>query len=143
MEHTQPNTGLIGNLISCLQQEGIEIKGARGVEDYDDPPAISNDGFGSARPRRPDVIGFDPARRRIVFGVVRPDRPSLDSEDALEEYNVFLDHNARGGPQSSVLYVIMPQELIAEFMSLVTHYIHREYWHRIVPVGATAANPPR
>lgn len=129
-------------LIAFLRGEGIDVKGARGVAGLDPPPPITNDGFGSARPRRPDVIGFDPAKRRIVFGVVRPDRRSLDSEDALEEYNVFLDHNARAGEQASVLYVIMPTDLIVEFTSLVTHYIHREYWHRVVPVGATGASHP-
>jgi len=123
-------------LIALLQGEGIDIKGARGVAGFDPPPAIANDGFGSARPRRPAVLGFDSEKRRIVFGVVRPDRNSLDSEDALEEYNVFLDHNARAGPQASVLYVIMPEELVNEFTSIMTHYIHREYWHRVIIVRA-------
>ena len=133
---SQTNTGLIGELIDCLQKEGVEIKGAKAIEGLQDPPPITNDGFGSARPHHPDVIGFDPERRRIVFGVVRPDRASLDSEEALEEYNVFLDHNAKAGPQASVLYVIMPEALVNEFTSIMTHYIHREYWHRVIIVRA-------
>ncbi|HTY57923.1 MAG TPA: hypothetical protein VMF59_03860 [Bacteroidota bacterium] len=134
-EHT-----LVSQLLAYLKAEGMEIKGARGISGMEVPPAVANDGYGTARPRRPDVIGFDPGKRRIVFGIVRPDRESLDSEDALEEYNVFLDHNAGAGDQASVLYVIMPEELLAEFTSLVTHYIHREYWHRLIPVGATGAS---
>ena len=123
-------------LIDLLRGEGIEIKGARGVAEFAPPPSIANDGFGSARPHRPDVIGFDPVQRRVVLGVVRPDRRSLDSEEALEEYNVFLDHNARAGPRASILYVIMPEGLVNEFTSIMTHYIHREYWHRVVIVRA-------
>jgi len=123
-------------LIELLQKEGIEIKGTRRVAGFGASPAIANDGFGSALARRPDVIGFDPGKRRIVFGVVRPDRGSLDSEEALEEYNVFLDHNARAGDQASVLYVIMPDTLVNEFTSIMTHYIHREYWHRVIIVPA-------
>jgi len=136
----QAKTGLIRDLISYLRHEGVEIKAAREVDTYGVPPAISNDGFGSARPRHPDVLGYDPSRRRIVFGVVRPDRRSLDSEDALEEYNVFLDHNAKAGAQASVLYVIMPEELVNEFTSIMTHYIHREYWHRVIIVRAEIAS---
>ena len=127
-------------LVKYLRAEGIEIKGARGIEGMDQPPSVVNDGFGSSRPRRADVIGFDPKNRRVVFGLVRPDRGSLDSEDALEEYNVFLDHNAGHGEQASAVYVILPQELLNEFTSIVTHYIHREYWHRLVAVGATAGH---
>jgi hypothetical protein len=138
-----PSEGsLVRQLVAYLREEGVEIKGARGIEGLDLPPPIVNDGFGSMRPRRADVIGFDPEKHRVVFGVVRPDRESLDSEDALEEYNVFLDHNASGGDRASALYVILPQELLNEFTSIMTHYVHREYWHRVVAVGATAATPP-
>ena len=129
-------------LVALLREEGFEIKGARMVAGFDPPPPIANDGFGSARPRRPDVIGFDTARRRIVFGVVRPDRASLDTEDALEEYNVFLDHNAGAGEQASVLYVIMPESLVNEFTSIMTHYIHRDYWHRVIIVRAKGEIAP-
>jgi len=131
---------LLHELIAYLREEGVEIKGARGIEGMELPPPIANDGFGSSHPRRADVIGFDTQRRRVVFGLVRPDRKSLDSEEALEEYNVFLDHNAGAGEKASALYVILPRDLLNEFTSLVTHYIHREYWHRLVAVGSTAGS---
>lgn len=139
---TMPGTQntLVGQLVEYLRGEGVEIKGARGIDGMEVPPLVTNDGFGSSRPRRPDVIGFDPGKRRIVFGLVVPDREHLDSEDALEAYNVFLDHNAGAGDRASALYVILPQELLNEFTSLVTHYIHREYWHRVVGVAATAGS---
>ena len=131
---------LVRELVAYLREEGVEIKGAQGIEGMDPPPTIANDGYGSARARRADVVGFDPQRRRIVFGLVRSGRNSLDSEDALEEYNVFLDHNAGAGERASALYVIMPQDLLNEFTSIVTHYLHREYWHRVVGVGSTGAS---
>ncbi|MEW6512310.1 MAG: hypothetical protein AB1428_15275 [Bacteroidota bacterium] len=127
---------LLRELCDLLTGEGIEIKGARGIEGLDLPPEITNTGFGSAKNKRPDLIGFDPKYRRIVFGLIREDRQSLDSEDSLEEYNVFLDHNAGLREQASMLYVMMPQELVAEFTSITTHYIHREYWHRLIAVGS-------
>ena len=138
MEETEKR--LVRELVAYLREEGVDIKGARGMEGLDAPPPIKNDGYGSARPRRPDVVGFDPQKRRIVFGLVRPGRMSLDSEDALEEYNVFLDHNAGAGEKASALYVIMPQDLLNDFTSIVTHYLHREYWHRVVAVGSTGGS---
>lgn len=138
MEETKNR--LVRELVAYLREEGVDVKGARGIEGLHAPPAIANDGYGSARPRRADVVGFDPQKRRIVFGLVRPGRGSLDSEDALEEYNVFLDHNAGAGERASALYVIMPQDLLNEFTSIVTHYLHREYWHRVVAVGSTGGS---
>ena len=126
---------LVQTLVDLLNSEGIEVKGARGLKGLEMPPEIANQGFGSARDKRPDVIGFDQKHRRVVFGLVREDRLSLDTEEALEEYNVFLDHNATLGERASTVYVMMPQDLVAEFTSIITHYIHRDYWHRLIAVG--------
>jgi hypothetical protein len=126
---------LVQTLVDLLANDGVEIKGARGIEGLEMPPDIANTGFGSAHDKRPDVIGFDHEHRRIVFGVVRENRESLDSEEALEEYNVFLDHNASLGEQASMVYVMMPHDLVGEFTSIITHYIHRDYWHRLIAVG--------
>jgi hypothetical protein len=120
--------------VNFLARENITVHGAREVEGYKPPPLIQNDGYGDLRPRRPDVIGVDSEKHRIVFGLVRPDRKSLDTEESLLEYNVFLDHNAGKGDQASVVYVLIPAALAQEFTSVITHYIHREYWHRIIPV---------
>lgn len=127
---------LVAELVDFFSHEGFAIHGARGVDGHEPPPAIRNDGFGSARPCQPDVIAFEHAKRRIIFGLVRADRESLDSEQSLEEYNVLLDHNAGLGEQASVLYVLLPPSLLEEFTSLITHYIHREYWHRVIPVAS-------
>jgi hypothetical protein len=127
---------LVAELVQYFLHEGLAVHGARGVEGYDAPPAIRNDGFGSSRPCHPDVVGFDGGQRRIVFGLVRADRESLDTEQSLEEYNVCLDHNAGLQGRASVLYVLIPASLLEEFTSLVTHYIHREYWHRVIPVAS-------
>jgi hypothetical protein len=131
-----PREALVAELVNYFVHEGFAVHGARGVEGYEPPPAIRNDGFGSARPCQPDVVGLDGQHRRIVFGLVREERGSLDSEQSLEEYNVFLDHNAGLGERASVLFVLVPPFLLEEFTSLITHYIHREYWHRVVPVAS-------
>jgi hypothetical protein len=82
------------------------------------------------------VVAFDPALNREVFGLVRTTKAELASEDSLEEYHLFLDRNADGGSATgaAAVYVIFPEELLAEFTGILTHEIHREYWHRIVPV---------
>lgn len=127
---------MIDELIRLFEARGYELHGAAGMKDRE-PPSIKNDGFGSGRPRRPAVVGYEPEGKRIVFGLVRENRKSLDSEESLEEYNVFLDHNAGLGRQASLVLVLMPPALITEFTAIITHYIHREYWHRIIPVAST------
>jgi len=126
---------MLDDLVGVFKREGYIVKGVKDLEQYADPPLVKNSGFGSGRPRMPDVAGLDKARRRIVFGLVRTNRKSLDTEEALEEYNVFLDHNESLGPRASLLLIEMPAHLLPEFTSMITHYIHREYWHRIIPVA--------
>jgi hypothetical protein len=126
---------LVDELVRLFEAKGFDVHGAVGTKGAE-PPLIKNDGFGSGRQHKPQVIGFDREAKRIVFGLVREDRKSLDSEESLEEYNVFLDHNAGLGAQASLVLVLMPPALIPEFTAIITHYIHREYWHRIIPVSS-------
>ncbi len=126
---------MIEDLVEFMKAEGFTVHAARGVEGYKFPAPVHNDGYGQVQDRRPDVVGFDFRHKRIVFGVVRQDRRSMESEVALEEYNVFLDHNSGLRDQASVLYVMVPDDLVQEFTTMITHYIHRDYWHRVVTVG--------
>jgi hypothetical protein len=135
------NTRLLHQLHDFFRSSGFEIHGAVGIEGIPLPPFITNDGYGSGKDRQPVFIGFDPVERRIVFGLIREKRSELDSEESLEEYNVFLDHNAGRGSQASAVYVIMPAELMTEFGDIVSHYVHREYWGRIVGVAGNSAGP--
>jgi len=126
--------GLIQDLIDFFLQEKIEIHGAKGSPPYPEPPHIKNEGFNDTEPRQPDIIGLDTAAHRIVFGLAREDGRELATEKSLAEYNVFLDHNAHLGTRASLLYVVIPEDLLQEFTGIITHYIHREYWNRIIPV---------
>jgi hypothetical protein len=125
---------LIQDLVDFFLSEKIEIHGVKGSMAFPSPPYIKNEGFNDLEPRQPDVIGFDPVAHRIVFGLVRVNARALASEQSLAEYNVFLDHNARLGPRASLVYVLIPEALLHEFTGIITHYIHREYWTRIIPV---------
>jgi hypothetical protein len=123
---------MIQDLLRVFAREGYDVHGYSGGPP---PSRVKNQGFGSGRDRVPDVIGMDRARHRVVFALVRTDRKSLDTEEALEEYNVFLDHNEGLGERASILLVQMPAHLLPEFTGIITHYIHREYWHRVIPVA--------
>ncbi len=132
----RPTACTIEELVEFFLREKIIVYGAKGVKGYNEPPAITNTEFGQLRPAIPDVIGMDAQKRRIAFGVVRSERKDLDSEESLELYNVFLNHNAHLGEQASILYVLLPAALVPEFTSIITHYVHPDYWPRIVPVEA-------
>jgi hypothetical protein len=127
---------LVEELVEYFLSQGFTVHGAKGLERYNPPPAIPNDGFGDRRTRIPDVIGMDREKRRIVFGIIRETRKELDSERSLTDYNVFLDHHHDAGAQASVLVVLLPSSLIADFTNIITHYVHREYWHRVVPLSS-------
>ena len=130
---------MIRELVEFFEHEEFEIEGARVLSGYARPPTMENETFGDLQSRTPDVIGLDRKSHRIVFGIHRPDRASLDSEESLTDYNFYLDHNAHLGPKASVVYVMMTDELVQEFTDIVTHYIHRDYWHRIIPIRYKAS----
>jgi hypothetical protein len=133
---------LARQLVDVLLAEGYVVKQALGVTGYPQPQYFPNDSFGRMNPRRPAVVAFDPALNREVFGLVRTTKAELSSEDSLEEYHLFLDRNEDGGTAAAAVYVIFPEELLAEFTGILTHEIHREYWHRIVPVPSREPGRP-
>jgi len=102
------------------------------LDGYTPPPAIPNDGFGDRRARIADVVGMDVQNRRIVFGIIREKRGELDSERSLTDYNVFLDHHHDAGTRAPVLIVLLPPSLVVDFTNIITHYVHRDYWHRVI-----------
>lgn len=125
---------LVEELVDYFLSQKTTVHCAKGVKGYKPPPAIPNDGFGDMRARVPDVIGVEQENQRIVFGLVRERKSDLDAEESLTDYNVFLDHKHSAGSQASLLIVLLPQVLVADFTNIVTHYIHRDYWHRIITV---------
>ncbi len=124
----------VEELVEYFLSQRYIVHGARGVQGYKPPPAILNDGFGDLRTRVPDVIGLDRENTRIVFGIIRENREELDAEQSLTDYNVFLDHKQAAGNQASQLVVLLPHSLVSDFTTILTHYIHREYWHRVTTV---------
>lgn len=131
-----PSEHLVEELVEYFLSQNYVIQGARNLKGHPHPPEIRNDGFGDLLPRTPDVIGVDRKEQRIVFGLVRENPSELDSEQSLTDYNVFLDHKHSAGRRSSLLVVLLPTLLLPDFTGIITHYIHRDYWHRIVPVGS-------
>jgi hypothetical protein len=140
---TSTTPGYVQELVDYFLRTGYVVHGAKGIHGYANPPAISNDGFGDLRPRSPDVIGLDRQRQRIVFGIVKATKEDLDSESSLTDYNVYLDHKHMAGPHSSLLVVLLPRQMMSEFTSILTHYIHREYWHRVIPVASAIGDVGR
>jgi hypothetical protein len=125
---------LVEELVDYFASQQFTVHGAKGISGYRPPPAIPNDGFGDLKPRVPDVVGMDQENKCIVFGIVRETRKALDAEESLTDYNVFLDHRHAAGKQASTLIVLLPPLLLADFTDIVTHYVHRSYWHRVTTV---------
>lgn len=130
------HNSLVEELVGYFLSQNYVVHGAKGLPGYTPPPAIANDGFGDLRARVPDVAGLDNEKHRIVFGIVRQTREELDDERSLTDYNVFLDHRQAAGNQASQLVILLPPSLIGEFTTILTHYVHREYWHRVVTVSS-------
>ena len=134
---------LIDELVEVFRKEGFRILGADGVAGISRVKMLPNDGYGDQQAKTPDVYAFDPKRQRHIIGEAKTGNGDLETEHALTQYNVFLDQFDRSTGKQALLYIILPPSCIPEFNTLITHYIHREYWGSIVLVSSTTWNAGR
>lgn len=117
--------------------QGFLVNSADGVEGFSPPLELHNDGYGDQEDKTPDVYGYDESRKCYVIGEAKTGANDFETDHALTQYNVFLDQLDRRTGTRAVLYVIVPSSKVAEFNSLITHYIHRDYWENIVVVSSS------
>jgi hypothetical protein len=125
---------LVAELLEAFIANGYIIKGAFGDPRYPTTLPLSNDGYGDQRSKRPSILAFDSKEGSFVIGTARTTYDELSTEESLTEYDVFLDQTDPKTGKPFRLFVILPSALVVEFNALIHHYIHREYWHRIVVV---------
>jgi len=129
-------TQLVYELLEYFLKEDFETITARNVDGYVEPDSIHNDGFGDQEDKQPDVVAFDKSEKRFLLGIARTGNEDLESEGSLTEYNVFLDQVDEKYQKPYRLYIIAPSNRMSELTSLITHYIHREYWNRVTFVSS-------
>jgi hypothetical protein len=125
---------LVEELVECLTSEGFTISSADGVPGYSPPLELPNDGYGDQEDKAPDVYAYDPKDQRTIIGEAKTGAGDLETEHALTQYNVFLDQLHRRTSRRATLYIIVPAAIVAEFNTLITHYLHPDLWPNIVVV---------
>ena len=128
---------LVEELIELFTRASFKILAADGVAGYPPPQPLHNDGYGDQEDKRPDVYAFDEASRQYIIGEAKTGLDDLETEHALTQYNVYLDQHDTRTRTSARLYLILPPSKLAEFNTLITHYIHPDYWNRITLVSST------
>ena len=131
---------MVKELLQYFLDQHYTIIGVVGVDPYALPPFLANDGFGDQRTKRPDILAFDTVHRCQVLGIVKTAADNLESVQALTEYDVFFDHKSKESEQPSRVCFILPESCIAEFTTIITHYIHRDYWQRLMIVRSKEAD---
>ena len=129
---------LIDELRALFVRSGLKIIGSGGSGSYDPPPKLRNEGYGDQEDKRPDIFAIDETTGHYVIGLARLGVGDLETDHALTQYNVFLDQfDPRTGERARMI-VILPASKVAEFNTLITHYIHPELWGSISVVGSDA-----
>jgi hypothetical protein len=136
-QDAEKHQSLIDELVEILIKEGCSITEAEGRKEFQNPRALTNDGYGDQADKSPDIYAYDPLRRCYVLGEAKTGRSDFESEHSLTQYNVFLDQVDRRTGNPFRLYVIIPSSKVPEFNTLITHYIHREYWHKMILVSSS------
>ncbi len=135
-EDAEKHLSLIEELLEIFQRDGFQISEADGQEGFAMPLPLHNDGYGDQEDKAPDIRAYDPANKLYVLGEAKTGSNDLETEHALTQYNVFLDQEDKRTGKKSRLYIILPSMKVPEFNTLITHYIHRDYWQNIVLVNS-------
>jgi hypothetical protein len=122
---------LLEELLQYFLEQGYSVNGVLGKDGYTSPPFLANDGFGDQQRKRPDIYAFDAARKCHVLGIVKTSEDNLESVQTLTEYDVFFDHRSKEFGTPSQVCFILPQSRIAEFSTIITHYLHPDYWRQL------------
>ena len=127
---------LIHELLEYFEKEGFRILSAKNEIGYQLPSAVPNDGYGDQQNKTPDILAYNDEKKNFVLGIVKMQDDNLESEESLTEYNVFLDQKDDITGEPHRLYIMLPSSRVHEMTALLTHYIHREYWHKVVIVAS-------
>ncbi|MBM4160029.1 MAG: hypothetical protein FJ217_02915 [Ignavibacteria bacterium] len=127
---------LVEELLSIFRDLGYRILGADGVGGVPRAQRLHNDGYGDQEDKEPDLYAFDAQQERYIIGEAKTGDNDFETEHALTQYNVFLDQFDKKTGRQAMLYVIVPSPRVPEFNSLITHYIHPDYWESIVLVSS-------
>ncbi len=134
---TEEKIHLIKELVEYFRREGYDIISAKQSIGFRSPAVLPNDGYGDQQSKQPDVLAFDKTKKCFLIGITRAAKSELDSEESLTEYNVFLDQKDQVTGEPHRLLIMVPPSCINDMTSLLTHYIHREYWHRVTIISST------
>ena len=129
---------LVGELIDIFREQGFRIIGAEGVTGLPATHPLHNDGYGDQENKAPDIYAFDEENRCYIIGEAKTGRNDFETDHSLTQYNVYLDQVDRKTGARAILYVIVPSSKVPQFSSLITHYIHPDYWKHIVLVSSKA-----
>ncbi len=135
-EDIEKHQSLIDELVQIFVAKGFGVTEAEGRVDFQPPRPLWNDGYGDQEDKAPDIYAYDPVEKVHILGEAKTGLSDLETDHALTQYNVFLDQLDKRTGRHSKLYIILPAQKVPEFNTLITHYIHREYWHNLVVVSS-------
>ncbi len=113
-----------------FERDDIRILAAVGLDGYPLPQMVQNNRFGDQRPKLPHLLAVNDSTGENYIGIIKTAQDDLESTSALTEYDLYLDLSH--GDEKLRLCIYLPQERLQEFNSLITHYIHPDYWKHLV-----------
>jgi hypothetical protein len=123
---------LVRKLAEYYKRIGLRVISAVGIDGFPLPKLIKNEGFGDQRPKQPHIVGYNETNGEMYIGIVKTISDNLESASALTEYDLYLNLSNEDGKIRLCVY--LPVERIQEFNSLITRYLHPDYYDKIVIV---------
>ncbi len=139
MNRQELHRTLVSELLGVFLDRKYKILGVDGISGYPQPRALHNDGYGDQQPKAPDIHALDEETGRLIIGEAKTGDGDLETEHSLTQYNVYLDQFDKKTGIQALVYIIVPSGTLPEFNTLLTHYIHPEYWPSLVLVPSTKA----
>lgn len=124
---------MVHKLTAHLQAIDVNVLAAIDSDDLPLPKLFSNPGFGDQKRKQPHILGVHDKTGELFIGLVKTEQEDITDENSRTEYDLYTDLAMR---QKGInIYLMLPEDRIQQFNSFITHYLHPDFWEKIIIVA--------
>jgi hypothetical protein len=124
---------MVHKLAEHLHAIDVTVLSAIELENLPLPKLFSNPGFGDQKRKQPHILGVHKSTGELYIGLVKTEGEDFTDENSRTEYDLYTDLAIR---QKGInIYLMLHEDRIQQFNSFITHYLHPDFWEKIMLVA--------
>ncbi len=124
---------MVHKLAAHLRAIDVNVLAAIDTDDLPVPKLFSNPGFGDQKRKQPHILGVHNKTGELFIGLVRTKYEDFTDENSRTEYDLYTNIAMR--QRGINIYLMLHEDRIQHFNSFITHYLHPDFWVKIIVVA--------